>query len=559
MIIEDGDGQDLIKQKGSVNLLGNSSISYAAEQIRLERGSSLATDNGNIVLAGNIDNTSTRRSIGVWANGSQVSSNTGAIEVTGVGGIKGSANRGIYLRNTEISSGTGDIDLVGSGGGTGSSNDGIHLARGTRISAGSHGHLSLDGSGGDARNSNRGIYLQSGVSLSVDQGRLSLSGQGGDGRSANTGIIAGRANISSNGPELIQITGYSDGSTSRNLGLQFKGTSVVANGDGRVSITGISTQSFSGSGNHGMDLRSATISARNGDVNVAATGGRSANSSSGLKATRTEISSEYGNVTLSGVRYSSTTGSNNRGVDFSRGTISSGGDIKVTGFSGNSLSRNTGLRITSSELMAGNNATLAGTSRGTNTGSDNRGIEIRNSDLSALTLSIKGIGGGGIHRNVGLTVLRSNLIGRTGDVVLDGQASVAATGSNNRGTEIKSSLIQAGADAVITGLSGRGLNHNEGVRISRSSIEAGPATRISINGMARNDTTGKSNTGIYLHSGVSLKGGSLVMSGTGGGGTDLNHGIHAHGRITTDTGSSIVVGASGAGLNSEDEIGDFFP
>ena len=560
IIIEDGAGQDVIKQKGAVNLGSDAQVKYAAEQIRFERHSSVTTDNGAITIHGNSDETSTKRSTGVWANGSRILSSTGTIEISGVGGIKGSANRGVYLKASEVHSATGEMAINGTGGGTGNSNDGIYLARGTAISAGSNAGPTFFGEGGAAKNSNRGVYIQSGVSLSVEQGRLSISGTGGEGRSSNTGIVAGKAEITSNGPEVIQIAGHADGAGSKNMGVQMKGTSVTANGDGRISVTGLSSQPSTGSKNHAMELRSVSIIANNGEVHVAGSGGRAANASIGLRATNSTISSSYGDVTLSGVRYSSSTGSGNRGFDFSRGVISSGGDIKITGVGGKSVSHNTGARIVSTQLIAGNNATITGTARGTiSEGSHNRGVEIHNSELSALTLNVKGTGGGGVHKNIGLSVHRSTLIGRTGDVLLDGQAGATTTGSNNRGTEITSSLIQAGADAVISGFSGNGINHNQGVRIVRSSVEAGPSTRISIVGTARETTSGKSNMGVFLDNRVAFKGGSLVMSGDGGGGIDLNHGIFANRNISTDTGTNAIVGTAGAGLNSENTTGDFFP
>ena len=556
--IEDGDGQDRISQKGTVNLSGNARLTYAAEQIRLERRSSLATEDGKITLDGNVDQTSTRRSIGIWANGSRISSDAGPIEITGFGGAKGSANRGVYLKNTEITSASGDIEITGNGGGTGNSNDGIYLARGTAISSHESGWVSMEGTGGHAKNSNRGIYVQSGVSISAEEGGLYMYGTGGAGKSGNMGIVAGRAEFSTTNSGSMQVKGWGTGTTSRNGGTQLKGTTLIADGDGKIEVLGSSSQGFTGSGNVGLDMRSARISTVDGDISVKAYGGRGTNANLSARFNRTDINSQNGNVSATTLAVATSTGSRNGGADFSRGSISAGGDISVSAQGSKGTNHNVGLRLNRMELTAGGNATLTGTVRSETTGSNNRGMEVRHSSITGEAINLDGTGGGGIHRNNGVYLHNSSLLARTGSIGVTGEALASTTGSNNVGVEVKASRIQSAGDTVIAGTSGGGLSHNHGVRMTRTSIEAGPGNNVDIYGEARNSTEASGNIGVHLRNGVSLRGNQLLMTGIGGGGTELNHGIFADRDIVDATTNNTIIGTAGAGEESEDTHGDFF-
>ena len=557
IIIEEGAGQDVIKQKGIVNLSNDAQVNYTAEQIRLEQHSSLATEDGKIALVGNINETSSKRSVGVWANGSRISSDSGEIEIIGVGGIKGSANRGVYLRGTEITS-SGIIGISGSGGGTGSSNDGIYLARGTSISASGDANLTLDGTGGTGKSGNRGVYIQSGVDLQTADGQLSVTGVGSPGTSSNSGVVIGKATLQTGGAGRIQIGGYSHGEKSNNVGTQLRGTTITAAGSGLVMMQGFSDRAYQGSRNYGMDLHSATVTAQDGDVIFQATAGRGQHSNIALRATGTAIESENSKVTLFGVGANTATGNNNRGIDMSRSVVSSGSELQMIGTGGSGVNSNSGMRINATQITAGANLRMTGTASAATTGTSNRGIELRNSDLSGLVVLLTGDGGTGTHRNVGLHATKGSIVARTAAAILTGEALADTTGSHNRGVELLSTRIQAGAGAVITGTGGGGNSHNQGVRIVRGSLEATPLTGVQINGEARNTTTGSSNIGVYFKNGITVKGKNLMMTGTGGGGVGLNHGLLVDRNITADVVISSFDGTAGTGLTSEDKVGDFF-
>ena len=558
IVVEDGSGQDMIKQKGAVHLSGGADLTYLAEEIRLERRSTLTTDNGAITLEGNGNQTSDRRSTGVWANGSRIATNSGGIEITGFGGTQGGANRGVYLRNTDIASGGDDVFITGVGGGTGSGNDGVYLGRGTDIRAGGFGDVVINGVGGDAKSSNRGVYVQSGATLEVEHGQMSVTGTGGDGRSSNSGVVIGRAELKSQGPRNLLIEGTGNGSGSRNVGVSLRGTSIVHEGSGVIRILGSSDDQATGSGNTGFDLRSSRIHAHNGSVAVMGSGGNGRSSNYGTRAIRSELISDQGTVVVSGATLSTTSGSRNMAVEFKRGTISAATDVVLSGLGGNGTHSNTGLLLVSSQVNAGNDALVTGNTRETTTGASNRGVDFRNSDLSAASITVNGKGGAGINRNAALTFHRSTLIATTGNVELSGQVSVLALGSRNHGVELNSALVQSAGDTRIFGVSGSGTRHNQGVRIERTSIEAGPAADIDISGTARGRTTANWNVGVYLFNRVSMSAANLELDGTGGGGSGFNHGVFMHRRITTETGNNNIAGLEGVGETSENTAGDFF-
>ena len=560
IVIEDGEGHDLIRQKGEVALNGGAKLTYSAEQIRLERRSSLATENGKITLNGNVDETSQKRSTGVRADGSRISSQIGAIEINGIGGASGSANRGVYLKNTEITSISGIVDIAGTGGSSesGSRQEGIHLARGTSISTGSDADLTLLGDGGTGKNGNRGVYLQSGVTVQTDQGGLFVFGTGGIGKNSNAGFVAGKATLSTMGPDRLLVAGYGVGTGSDNVGIQLRGTMITASGDGQILVQGVANNPFQGSRNFGLDMRSATITATSGDTVVQGAAGRGKNANIAVRADRTAISSENANVTITGTAINSSTGNQNRGIDIKRSTISSGRDLSVVGTGGPGVNHNSGVRMNATQMTAGENISMTGTARDRTTGISNRGIELRNTDLSALSVALNGKGGNGTDKNAGLHIQRGFIVARAGDADLTGEAFAGASGSHNRGVELLSARIQAGANAVITGIGGGGEDHNQGVRMIRGSVEAGPASGVEIHGQARNTTVGSSNMGAYLFDSITLKGGNLLMNGIGGGGIDNNHGLFADRDITADAEPLSFNGTGGAGLTSENFAGDFF-
>jgi len=83
--------------------------------------------------------------------------------------------------------------------------------------------------------------------------------------------------------------------------------------------------------------------------------------------------------------------------------------------------------------------------------------------------------------------------------------------------------IDAGGTLTITGNGGGGSSFNEGVRVIGGTLGG----TLNLNGTASTGTTGVWNSGVYLLNVTTGASGSIT--GTGGGGNGFNHGVYAIG------------------------------
>ena len=542
VMVEDSDGHDVVKQTGVVTLSGGSGLQYTVEEIRLERGSAINVADGTITLLGNAGETSLKKSVGVYANGSALTATgTGNVTITGFGGVGGSGNRGVDIRNTEISTGGGSLVINGTGGNGVSSNEGVRIGRGTEATVIGSANLNIIGNGRGTGNSNRGITIQSDVILKTTLGGLNVFGTGADGKSSNAGVFIQKAELATAGASILQVFGTGKGTASNNVGAILRGSNLHADGSGQVTVLGISSNTSTGSGNRGLDINTATIrAAGGGNVSVSGNGGSGSSSNSGMRVTKTTITSDSGSVNVTANTSPGAVKNSNRGVNFSRGSVTAGTTLAINGSAPGGVSSNEAVRLVSVDLTAGGTLTVTGSAAVSATGSSNRAIFLQSVDASGSAITVNGNGGGGTNKNEGLRVLSSNFTSTSGSVNLQGIASNTTTGSGNRGTYAHKVTIQSNMDADIRGFRGSGTNNNSSLYLNASMLTADNGS-VELVGGSFGDTTGRGNYGGLIRNTTVSAATFVSVTGNGGEGTDRNNGLTIGGGSFEALGTNISI------------------
>jgi hypothetical protein len=286
---------------------------------------------------------------------------TGKVVVNGTGGNGTSgANIGVVLSGTcSITSSGGDVFVSGTGGGNyGSSpgNSGIVINNEGVISSGGSGAVTVTGVGkGLDANNNHGVYILDIGSMITSGGTGSVTVTGYGGNTAGTSgdynygvnIDYGGQVASGGGPVLLNGTGGGGTSTSTyNHGVYVVG-SVSSGGTGSVTVEGQSgscgdVPDGDGITSIGIYIEWGSISSEGGNVVVTGRGNPDSNGTdnvglyvySGVTITSGSIS---GTVTVFGYGggTNSKSGSGNDGI-WNSGEITSGGaTVTITGIEGN--------------------------------------------------------------------------------------------------------------------------------------------------------------------------------------------------------------------------------
>ena len=542
IIIEDGAGQDRIDHNGIVALTGTGAFDYAAERIFLGKGSSLNTDAGAISLAANAAASGTGRFTGLYSRTATITSTSGNVTLGGRGGDLRSNNDGVYLRDTDITiTGGGNLDITGFGGGTTSSSEGIVLWTGTDLSVAGAGTLTLNGTGGVGTGStNRGVYIHRGSTATVADGALSITGTGGAGKSNNRGVHVVRSTLTSTGNSDITVVGTGNGTSSRNIGIDLNRAIISAIGVGNISLTGTATSgaAVTGSNNKGVNLSLTQLTANAGDVTLAGFGGSGKSSNDGLRDTRGTISSTGGALTINGTARPDTLTSNNRGVYLRTTAISAAGNIAAIGTGGTGTSNNEGVQHNRGSVTSTTGSiTITGTAQATTTGSRNTGTQLRTLTLSAATgITLTGTAGSGTSSNAGTVLNRVDLTTTAGVVQITGTAQATTTGSRNTGTQLRKLTLSAANGITVTGTAGSGASSNAGTVLNRVDLTTTSGV-VQVTGTAQATTTSSNNRGIDARSSI-FSGDSIDIDGTGGGGKSNNEGVRLNGgSLTAATGS----------------------
>ena len=566
IVVEDGDGHDVIRHKGVVTLTGAAGVSYRSEQIRLERNSTIDVVDGVIELRGNDGETSTKKSVGVFSDRSSLSaSGSGEIFVVGIGGAAGGGNRGVELRNTNIDTAVGNLRIWGIGGRSfdGGGNEGIRIGRGSVLETGGSGWLRIDGLGRGGGSGNRGVWVQSDVLLKTDAGQLTILGDVEFGRSSNVGVLIQKAQLSSNRPYVnpgtyaINVEGEGGGTGSGNSGVALRGTILQASNSGDIRLSGFGANSSQGSSNRGMDISGVTVTAAGGgDLAVVGMAGNGTSSNTAIRAVKSTFNSELGRVAILGNLFRFPEGNGNRGVDLSRVSVSAGTSLSIAGRSGGGKSGNDGVRLVSTTLNALGSLSIEGTANPDSTGSGNRGIFARKVEATGADVSVSGAGGNGTDRNDAVYLISGELTAIAGSVEIDGEGENSVEGRGKAGIYLRNVNVEAATSVLVDGRAGGGDRGNWGVTIVGGSFDASGST-LMVSGTG-SGVTGSidGNYGAKISRATFTSAGDLEIEGVAGRGRAGNFGLWMQASTVVSPGGEVsITGRASSGNNGKGNFG----
>jgi len=550
----DEDYEEKIEVRGEITLTGASAVDFGAQQIVLQKGSTISTDSGRIDLYG----AESERSgvTGIYANGATLSTGTGRIGVMAYAGELGGGNRGIFLKNTDVTTVDADVSINGSVRAPGSKNIGAQLGKGTNIMVGGVGAVYLSGSVRDAKNGNVGLRIDKDVNLQTQDGDIYVSGGVGNSGSKNIGIKIGQSTIQVDGAGDLRISGStrtSDGA--KNTALSLSGTTVNANGGGDLLLDYMGNEPAISSGNRGVVLKSVMLHSTSGDIDIKKNpniGSSGTFGNTGVQAVKTTIISNSGNLLVRGYHDDAASGKGNRGLVFSKGLIDIGGTVQLDAHGGGGSSDNTAMQISSSSITASGSVVLNGDSATTTTGSGNRGIDLHDTSLRGSYVSVFGNAGTGTSNNEGVRIVGGSIEGVVSTALVRGGSSLAGGGgttkSGNNGVNLKNTGITGVTNVFVYGNSSAGTNSNIGVKMNKSSVTSS-STLVLIQGDADELTasTGKNNRGIDARKVEWSAATSMTVTGISGRGTNTNEGISINGgTLVTASGDLTIEGTSQA-------------
>ncbi|MEI6143220.1 MAG: choice-of-anchor Q domain-containing protein, partial [Mariniphaga sp.] len=519
-----GSGSVTVTGQGGTNVTGTDN--YGIYLCGSAAPYPIITSNGGDV---NVSGTGGGGSIsnhGIYIQGGQIASGgTGTVNVSGQGGNQtgtdGDSNMGIILyANTDVSqiiSNGGNIIVNGTGGGgsgssasSASSNYGVYMSTYSVIKPGGNGTVSVTGKGGNNSTGgtggyNYGIYLSDysdansvGTRISSTNGNVTVMGTGGgDGGSgtSNNGVnVESGAYITSDGAgTTVSVTGTGGNSSgSDNYGVQIGyGTtpnfSKITSGGGNVSVNGTGGGVGESITNYGvLCLMGGNIMAGGtGTVTVVGQGGNPSgtgnfNSGVQINSTSSTITSNGGNVSVTGTGGGALTSSYNLGVDISTdAVITAGGTGTVS--------------------VSGNGGNLLGT------GSDNHGVNFSN-----LTASITSGGG-----NIAITGKEG---GESTSLALYLPYGSLSTATNGGNITLVGNTIIIGSDAALSckpagSITLRQRTDGVGIDLGSNSDTNGGPLALSSNELGRISGGGTVNIGNSLSGTLNIS--DIVTNTTG--------------------------------------------
>ena len=518
---------------GDIVILGTSGdLSAGNDGIRLAR-TTLQVDSGDIQLIGRSELGSTSSGIGIFINSSsqliQVGSGGGQITIDGQALGSRSSTKGIRIDGGSTVSGLAGatITITGEAAAGTSSNSGVTIGRNTTINT-EQGDIVITGTGGENGSNNYGLSIASRAQINSGSGDITITGTSGAGTSGNQGVyINSSVTITTAGAGVISITGSGDGISSSN-GVVIRGNSTVTTENGAIQITGASTTPMAGKGsaNLGIELNRASVeitgSGASADLIITGTTNSELDRNGGVSLVRSALRVEgTGDLLIDGRELAAGRNSN-FGVKFASSSTLTvrGGNIDIDGTSLSVGSSNRGVSISALVAIARADITIEGSASDQALGRNNSGVAASRIEVIAGGgFSVIGVSGGGTHNNDGVQITRGTLNAVAGNLVIDG---------TSRGTG----------------------NYNRGVNVSRLSVtESG---EVSVTGTSPAAALGKGNAGIYAAMFDIDTAGNIGLNGTGGGGTHDNTGVQVNrGTLNSTSGSLTVAGTSnGTGNNN---------
>ena len=564
--IDAGNG-DLSATGGILSIRGNAhtdTIGSSNIGVKL-RSTPLQADNGIDVLG--IGGGGKSSNYGVYAQARDIDAGTGNVAVEGRANSTtgGSKNMGIFLDFGNISGNF--VSIHGTGGGGKSSNRGVEMkgdrSATTEFAIRANERIDVNGTAqsGTTGSGNAGVFMRSSIPL-VAPGDISIQGTGGGGTSKNYGayvshpriirtteggslLVQGTASADTTGSnntgvffstgsiaaDSVRVEGTGGGGTSNNQGVRLTVADVVA-GSGDIAIEGSARSTTQKSANEGVWIKFSALTAANG-ISVTGNGGGGTSKNSGVFLSGSprnhSLDGGSGDISIMGSGNASTRSSANHGVSLRSATVSTLGNIAITGTSGSGTSSNVGTLLKSVELRGGDDSVLqiSGTAHANTSGNSNRGIyNTGNFLVVGSQIAFNGVGGGGKNNNEGLK-LSGDIRSTVGDLTVNGLARADTSGSRNNGLYIKGDLRATNGNVLIDGTGGGGRDRNIGAYLFRSTLRA-LGGNLEINGTARSTTGGVGNLGINLTSTQASAAHNSSVAGTGGGGTKSNVGIYLH-------------------------------
>lgn len=368
------------------------------------------------------------------------------------------------------------------------------------------------------------------------------------------------------------------------VGIEANNATIQTSGTGNISLTGFGRADSGIEDQYGVYLNSTTLlnSTSTGMITVNGTGGNGAFRNYGVFVSNTEISSEFGDISLTGQGGDGTAGSN-RGIHIDNGSlISSSGTganaaaINIDGTGGKSTNWGYGVNIsdaTTKVTSIDGDIVITGQGRNNETGEGYVGVVLNGSEISstglginAATVLIDGTGGTGTVNNHGVFLANAALITSTdGAISLTGQGgNGTVTGNNGVIIDNSSSVSSVGsgtnaATITINGTGGSGTSDNYGVRLNNASVTSADGD-ILLTGQG-GAGAGISNIGVFIDNsglvsstGTGPDAATITINGTAGTGTNNNHGVLLNSiSITSIKGDISLVGqggGSGTGTNN---------
>ncbi len=524
-------------------------------------GSTTITDNGTLVYdysssfnltkavggSGTLNLTSTAGAItqGVAITVGSVAAN-GATGVT----LNGPGNTFSTFAATNITSGAisltdtastlviGSIADLGAGGAV-TINDTGSISVSSILQTASGGAINLTATGG-ALTETGGITTTGTLTTSTATG-ATLFGTNAVGTFHATNSTSGAISLT-NTATTLTVTGITQSGTTA-------GSDVAINQTGNFSLTGAISTTAAANGNigvttsGGMTIGAGVTAGGSGTLNLIANPtGTTTGNFDGIDINGVIIQSTTGNVLVQG---SGSIGGG-RGVQSSGAasirTTGATGSVTIIGTAGNTTSTGAFGVVIGSSLATvvstgGGNVSITGTAGGTGGGTNDTGVEIVSSTVTA---------------------------GGSGTVTISGTGGGVST-SGDDGVDVDGTVTSSGGNVSVTGVGGTSTGPDTGVLVS-GQVTAGGTGTVSVTGTGQNGASGVWVTGSVTSTGGGISVTSLlspILVGAGGfvtapGANSViisGVGITIAGRVTSTSGaisatSSGNIGESGSGFIS---------
>lgn len=190
---------------------------------------------------------------------------------------------GVTMNGSAVSQGSGDITITGHGGNNSGAdrNRGVFIFGGQIESQGT-GAITINGTAGDSGTTNNvGVSIENNAHVTSVAGAISVTGTGGTAsQDSNIGIVVvSGGSIAATGSASITLTGTGGVGTDQNAGVGMS-TGSVSSENGDIQLSGAAVDS-TGVNNHGVWLLNATTITTTGGGKLVISGS-SANVTTGL-------------------------------------------------------------------------------------------------------------------------------------------------------------------------------------------------------------------------------------------------------------------------------------